>query len=145
MCWLIARAAVGVCLCFNFGVKRDGEANLFFCVVFFSRVQGLLHEGDELIEVNEIDLRGRSLDEVCELLVSGDKGENFMQKNRSQLFAPWTVQFHHVQIQIPKKLSDLFLFRYWCDSVESSDWLIDWLTLLIDDLISDHSIDWLID
>ncbi|OQV23236.1 MAGUK p55 subfamily member 5 [Hypsibius exemplaris] len=29
---------------------------------------GLLHEGDELIEVNGIDLRGRSLDEVCELL-----------------------------------------------------------------------------
>lgn len=31
---------------------------------------GLLHEGDELLEVNSIELRGRSLDEVSELLVS---------------------------------------------------------------------------
>ena len=31
---------------------------------------GLLHEGDELLDVNGTDLRGRSLDDVCDILVN---------------------------------------------------------------------------
>ena len=45
-------------------VGRKELQRLCMCFV------GLLHEGDELLEVNSIELRGRSLDEVSELLVS---------------------------------------------------------------------------
>ena len=31
---------------------------------------GLLHEGDELLEVNEIELRGKDVNDVCEILAN---------------------------------------------------------------------------
>ena len=31
---------------------------------------GLLHEGDEVLEINGIDMRGRSVNKVCEIMVS---------------------------------------------------------------------------
>lgn len=31
---------------------------------------GLLHEGDEILEINSVDMRGRSVNDVCELMVS---------------------------------------------------------------------------
>ena len=31
---------------------------------------GLLHEGDEIIEINGIDIRGKSVNDVCDLMVS---------------------------------------------------------------------------
>lgn len=37
---------------------------------------GLLHEGDELVEVNGIDLRSMSVHEVCDLLVSQGVAQN---------------------------------------------------------------------
>ena len=29
---------------------------------------GLLHEGDEILEVNEVELRGKNVNEVCDIL-----------------------------------------------------------------------------
>ncbi len=31
---------------------------------------GLLHEGDEILEINGIDIRGKSVNDVCDLMVS---------------------------------------------------------------------------
>ena len=33
---------------------------------------GLLHEGDEILEINGIDIRGKSVNDVCDLMVSYD-------------------------------------------------------------------------
>ena len=30
---------------------------------------GLLHEGDEILEINGIDIRGKSVNDVCDLMV----------------------------------------------------------------------------
>ena len=30
-----------------------------------AEASGLLHEGDEILEVNEVDLRGKNVNEVC--------------------------------------------------------------------------------
>lgn len=48
----------------------------YSCVVhvFFS-FSGLLHEGDEILEVNGIDMRGKNVNEVSEILVSCRKDQ----------------------------------------------------------------------
>ena len=33
---------------------------------------GLLREGDEILEINGIDMRGKNVNDVCELMVSND-------------------------------------------------------------------------
>ncbi len=38
-----------------------------------AETSGLLREGDEILEVNEVPLRGKNVNEVCELL-AGMKG-----------------------------------------------------------------------
>jgi hypothetical protein len=58
-CLLCLSVCLSVCTLFTAPVN-----------LFSTRFQGLLHEGDVLWDVNGVDLRGRSLDEVCELLVS---------------------------------------------------------------------------
>ena len=30
---------------------------------------GLLHEGDEMLEINGIDIRGKSVNDVCDIMV----------------------------------------------------------------------------
>ena len=40
------------------------------CGVTFRIMAGLLHENDELLDVNGYDLRNKELDEVCDILVS---------------------------------------------------------------------------
>ena len=45
--------------------KRDF---IFFPVTFFSGVSGLLQEGDEVLEINGVNMRGKTVAEVCELL-----------------------------------------------------------------------------
>lgn len=53
-------------------VRNDGEKVAIGRVIRGGLVgkSNLLHEGDELIEVNGIDLRGKHITEVCEILVS---------------------------------------------------------------------------
>ena len=38
---------------------------------------GLLHEGDEIIEINGIDIRGKSVNDVCDLMVRGTPCANY--------------------------------------------------------------------
>lgn len=41
---------------------------IFFPVTFFCVFSGLLQEGDEVLEINGVNMRGKTVAEVCELL-----------------------------------------------------------------------------
>ncbi|XP_077295959.1 MAGUK p55 family member stardust isoform X3 [Arctopsyche grandis] len=51
-------------------VRNEGEAVIIGRVVRGGAAEksGLLHEGDEVLEVNGIEMRGKSVNEVCEML-----------------------------------------------------------------------------
>ncbi len=53
-------------------IRNDGESVLIGRIVKGGAAEksGLLHEGDELLEINGVDIRGRSVNEVCNLMVS---------------------------------------------------------------------------
>ncbi len=53
-------------------VKNDGERILIGRIVKggVAEKTHLLREGDELLEVNGTDLRGKTVNEVCDILVS---------------------------------------------------------------------------
>ena len=46
---------------------RHFETNLrlIWCLKW---IEGLLHEGDEILEVNGIEMKGRNVNQVCDLL-----------------------------------------------------------------------------
>lgn len=51
-------------------VKNDGEAVIVGRIIRggTAEASGLLHEGDEILEVNEVELRGKDVNEVCDIL-----------------------------------------------------------------------------
>lgn len=51
-------------------VKNEGEAVVVARIIRGGTAEatGLLHEGDELLEVNEIELRGKDVNDVCDIL-----------------------------------------------------------------------------
>ncbi len=51
-------------------VKNEGEAVVVARIIRGGSAEatGLLHEGDELLEVNEIELRGKDVNDVCDIL-----------------------------------------------------------------------------
>lgn len=51
-------------------VKNDGESVIIARIIRggTADASGLLHEGDEILEVNNIELRGKEVNEVCEIL-----------------------------------------------------------------------------
>merc|ERR1712083_290772 len=51
-------------------VKNEGEALVVGRIIKGGAADrsGLLHEGDEILEVNEVELRGKNVNEVCEIL-----------------------------------------------------------------------------
>lgn len=51
-------------------VKNEGEAVVVARIIRggTAEASGLLHEGDEILEVNEIELRGKDVNEVCDIL-----------------------------------------------------------------------------
>jgi hypothetical protein len=51
-------------------VKNEGEAVLVARIIRggTAEASGLLHEGDEILEVNEVELRGKDVNEVCDIL-----------------------------------------------------------------------------
>ncbi|CAL1299256.1 unnamed protein product [Larinioides sclopetarius] len=53
-------------------VKNDGEAVIVGRIVKggIAEKSGLLHEGDEILEVNGIELRGKSVNDVCDIMAS---------------------------------------------------------------------------
>lgn len=54
-------------------VRNEGEAVVIGRIVKGGAAEksGLLHEGDEILEVNGIEMRGKSVNDVCDILVSG--------------------------------------------------------------------------
>lgn len=53
-------------------MRNEGDAVIIGRVVRGGAAEksGLLHEGDEVLEVNGIEMRGKSVNEVCDLLSS---------------------------------------------------------------------------
>merc|ERR1719427_1283107 len=51
-------------------VKNEGEAVVVGRIIRGGAADrsGLLHEGDEILEVNEVELRGKNVNEVCDIL-----------------------------------------------------------------------------
>merc|ERR1712045_426372 len=51
-------------------VKNEGEAVVVGRIIKggVADRSGLLHEGDEVLEVNEVELRGKNVNEVCDIL-----------------------------------------------------------------------------
>ena len=41
---------------------------MFFSSLFFFPFSGLLHENDEILEINGTDIRGKNVNDVCEFL-----------------------------------------------------------------------------
>lgn len=58
-----------ILICFVLGrVVRGGAADK----------SGLLHEGDEVLEVNGVEMRGKSVNEVCDILAGMQGGLTFL-------------------------------------------------------------------
>jgi len=53
-------------------VRNDGESVIIGRIVRGGTAEksGLLHEGDEILEINGVDIRGKSINDVCDLMVS---------------------------------------------------------------------------
>ena len=49
-------------------MKNEGEAVIVGRIIKggVADRSGLLHEGDEVLEVNEVELRGKNVNEVCD-------------------------------------------------------------------------------
>ena len=52
-------------------MKNDGEAVTIGRIVKggVAEKSGLLHEGDEILEINGVEIRGMSINDVCDLMV----------------------------------------------------------------------------
>jgi len=51
-------------------VRNDGDAVIIGRIVRGGAAEksGLLHEGDEVLEVNGVEMRGKSINDVCDIL-----------------------------------------------------------------------------
>jgi len=52
-------------------VKSEGDAVIIGRIVKggVAEKSGLLHEGDEILEINGVEIRGMSINDVCDLMV----------------------------------------------------------------------------
>jgi len=52
-------------------VKNEGEAVIIGRIVKggVAEKSGLLHEGDEILEINGVEIRGMTINDVCDLMV----------------------------------------------------------------------------
>ena len=52
-------------------MKNEGESVIIGRIVKGGAAEksGLLHEGDEILEINGVDIRGKSINDVCDLMV----------------------------------------------------------------------------
>ena len=53
-------------------VRNDADSVIIGRIVKGGAAEksGLLHEGDEVLEINGIEMKGRSVNDVCDLMVS---------------------------------------------------------------------------
>jgi len=58
-------------LCQGATVKNEGDSVLIGRIVKggVAEKSGLLHEGDEILEINGVEIRGMSINDVCDLMV----------------------------------------------------------------------------
>ncbi len=56
-------------------VRNEGESVIVGRIVTGGAAEksGLLHEGDEILEINGIDIRGKTVNEICDLMVSSER------------------------------------------------------------------------
>ena len=52
-------------------MKNEGEAVIIGRIVKggVAEKSGLLHEGDEILEINGVEIRGMTINDVCDLMV----------------------------------------------------------------------------
>lgn len=52
-------------------MKNEGDSVLIGRIVKggVAEKSGLLHEGDEILEINGVEIRGMSINDVCDLMV----------------------------------------------------------------------------
>ena len=52
-------------------VRNEGDSVLIGRIVRGGAAEksGLLHEGDEILEINGVDIRGKTVNDVCDLMV----------------------------------------------------------------------------
>ena len=52
-------------------MRNDGDSVIIGRIVKGGAAEksGLLHEGDEILEINGVDIRGKSVNDVCTLMV----------------------------------------------------------------------------
>jgi len=60
-----------LCLCKGATVRNEGDAVIIGRIVRggVAEKSGLLHEGDEILEINGVEIRGMSINDVCDLMV----------------------------------------------------------------------------
>ena len=90
-------------------VRNEGEAVIIGRVVRGGAAEksGLLHEGDEVLEVNGIEMRGKSVNEVCDLLSA-------MTGTLTFIIVPSSVSQHNnYQIQYRDTLVSIRYLFYW--------------------------------
>lgn len=66
---------------------------------------GLLHEGDEVLEVNGVEMRGKTVNEVCDILAGMQGSLTFLvlpapTSHRNNLRREETTQVQHRQSHI---------------------------------------------
>lgn len=84
-------------------VKNEGEAVVVARIIRGGSAEatGLLHEGDEILEVNEIELRGKDVNEVCDILANMQGTLTFLVvPTRQHHMSPAAAQVvgHHREI-----------------------------------------------
>jgi C-terminal processing protease CtpA/Prc len=86
-------------------VKNEGEAIVVGRIIRggTAEASGLLHEGDEILEVNEVELRGKDVNEVCDLLAN-------MQGTLTFLVVP--TRRHLVSFNFSRILTDTIKFLF---------------------------------
>lgn len=88
-------------------MKNDGDATVIGRIVKggVAEKSGLLREGDEILDVNGVDVRGKSVHEVCDLLVR--------QKRKVTLFSfEYCLMVNHFSGQFNRR-------TYFCRSSSS--------------------------
>ncbi|XP_012274749.1 MAGUK p55 subfamily member 5 [Orussus abietinus] len=88
-------------------VRNEGDAVIIGRVVRGGAADksGLLHEGDEVLEVNGVEMRGKSVNEVCDILAGMQGSLTFLvlpaptshRNNYSNNRREDTTQIHHVR------------------------------------------------